>query len=478
LFIGNTRISAVTGEEASLDTPSLSIVGETANLRPVFDEIIVRDKVTIENTQLTSVFKGSVEVNEDVIVTKGLEAADITIKGEAANNQATKKFDVTVGTPSTANAANTGDISFLGNIGDGTHLGFYWTGAAWAKFGLTDTGNLQITGGSASGSTWTDGAGDLQLKNGLGLDIQAGGTLNVNNGLTTLGGNLTVTGTSEFNSAVNVDANFAVRNGSTDKFTVASSTGNINTSGNLTVNGNTDIGSNSSDTLTINADIDSNVLPTPTSTYDIGSSSKKWKDAHFSGTVTVPTVAGNISIGSGTSSFNNVTVNGTLTATSLTGNADTATDLSINATQQLVIQTGNNATSTLGSGTSNYVLVSQGSGSAPIWSNDLSVNVNSADEVYVNEYTNDSTDRPILFANTSMTANSAVRAIGKDHQHLAWNGNENKLKVPNIDLTGTLDANSVQATTFGTSSQNAYGARTVSTGNPTGGSNGDIHYKI
>ena len=162
----------------------------------------------------------------------------------------------------------------------------------------------------------------------------------------------------------------------------------------------------------------------------------------------------------------------------MTGNADTATDLSINATQQLVIQTGNNATSTLGSGTSNYVLVSQGGGNAPIWSNDLSVNVNSADEVYVNEYTNDSTDRPILFANTSMTANSAVRAIGKDHQHLAWNGNENKLKVPNIDLTGTLDANSVQASTFGTSSQNAYGARTVSTGNPTGGNNGDIHYKI
>ena len=68
LFIGNTRISAVTGEEASLDTPSLSIVGETANLRPVFDEIIVRDKITVENTQLTSVFKGSVEVNEDVVI--------------------------------------------------------------------------------------------------------------------------------------------------------------------------------------------------------------------------------------------------------------------------------------------------------------------------------------------------------------------------------------------------------------------------
>ena len=61
LFIGNTRISAVTGEEASLDTPSLSIVGETANLRPVFDEIIIRDKITIEDTQLESEIKGSIE---------------------------------------------------------------------------------------------------------------------------------------------------------------------------------------------------------------------------------------------------------------------------------------------------------------------------------------------------------------------------------------------------------------------------------
>ena len=61
---------------------------------------------------------------------------------------------------------------------------------------------------------------------------------------------------------------------------------------------------------------------------------------------------------------------------------------------------------------------------------------------------------------------------------MTWHGNDNKLRCPNIDLTGTLDADSVQANTFGTSSQNAYGARTVSTGNPSGGSNGDIHYKI
>ena len=52
LFIGNTRISSVTGEEESLDTPVLSVVGETANLRPTFDEIIVRDKITVESNTL------------------------------------------------------------------------------------------------------------------------------------------------------------------------------------------------------------------------------------------------------------------------------------------------------------------------------------------------------------------------------------------------------------------------------------------
>ena len=36
----------------------------------------------------------------------------------------------------------------------------------------------------------------------------------------------------------------------------------------------------------------------------------------------------------------------------------------------------------------------------------------------------------------------------------------------------------ITATTFGSSSQNAFGARTVSTSDPSGGSNGDIWYKV
>ena len=58
-----------------------------------------------------------------------------------------------------------------------------------------------------------------------------------------LGGNLTVGGNSEFNGTVDVDANFAVRTGTTDKMTVASTTGNIYTAGSLAVDGSFDLGS-------------------------------------------------------------------------------------------------------------------------------------------------------------------------------------------------------------------------------------------
>ena len=61
-----------------------------------------------------------------------------------------------------------------------------------------------------------------------------------------------------------------------------------------------------------------------------------------------------------------------------TGNADTATDLAINATQQLVIQTANNATSTLSNGTANYILTSAGANNAPTWEENFNGNAATA----------------------------------------------------------------------------------------------------
>ena len=460
LFIGNTRISAVTGEEASLDTPSLSIVGETANLRPVFDEIIIRDKITIEDTQLESEIKGYLAVRQDVTVDKNLSAADLTIKGESVNNEATKKFNVVTQTPSTADAANAGDMSFLGNFSDGDQLGYYWTGAAWAKFGLTDTGNLKITGGSASGSTWVDGAGDLQLKNGLGIDIQSTGTLNVNSGATTLGGNLVVTGTSEFNNTVDVDGNFAVRtSGGVDKFTIASSTGNAVASGNLTVNGNIDLGSSTSNTLTITAQIDADVDPASNNTYDFGQTNLKWKDGYFGGTVNATTFAGNVSSSTGTSTFNNVTVNGTLSAT-LTGN------ISGNSATATALQTARSIGGVSFNGTADINLP----GVNQAGNQDTSGTATQADNINIDESNTNGSFQVTFSANNN--AGYSRQYIDTDDGHFIYNPGTYSLSGLN-----QISASSFQGTTFGTASQNAYGARYVSTNGPSGGSDGDIWYK-
>ena len=81
---------------------------------------------------------------------------------------------------------------------------------------------------------------------------------------------------------------------------------------------------------------------------------------------------------------------------------------------------------------------------------DVTGNADTATKVYVNEYTNDSTNRPLVFAYTTTTANSAYRDLGKDHQHLYWNGASNSLVAP--WFVGGLNGNASTATDAGNSS--------------------------
>ena len=59
--------------------------------------------------------------------------------------------------------------------------------------------------------------------------------------------------------------------------------GNGNIDGNLTLGGNITIGDADSDSITINADLTSNLIPNADNTFDLGSSAKQWKDIYVNG---------------------------------------------------------------------------------------------------------------------------------------------------------------------------------------------------
>ena len=75
-------------------------------------------------------------------------------------------------------------------------------------------------------------------------------------------------------------------------------TGNIHATGSITADGNITIGDQDTDSLTINADIASDMIPNATNTYDLGRSDKRWNE-FFTQDLTVDniTVAGNITVG-------------------------------------------------------------------------------------------------------------------------------------------------------------------------------------
>ena len=66
-------------------------------------------------------------------------------------------------------------------------------------------------------------------------------------------------------------------------------TGTVTIDG-LTVNGNTTLGNAATDTVTVTADIASNLIPSADNTHDLGASGAEWKDLYVNGTAYVDTL--------------------------------------------------------------------------------------------------------------------------------------------------------------------------------------------
>lgn len=67
----------------------------------------------------------------------------------------------------------------------------------------------------------------------------------------------------------------------------ATISGNLSVTGNAVIDGNLTFGNADTDTVAFGADIVSNIIPDVTNTYNLGSSTKEWKDIHLSGTARV-----------------------------------------------------------------------------------------------------------------------------------------------------------------------------------------------
>ena len=160
---------------------------------------------------------------------------------------------------------------------------------------------------------------------------------------------------------------------------------------------------------------------------------------------------------SGTSTFNNITVNGIVTG-SVTANAGTATAL----------ETARNIGGVSFDGTADIDLP----GVNTAGNQDTSGTAAKATQVKVTEDANSSTTYYVYFGESG--GGGTQRDVKSDNNVFSYQPSSNKLSVGEVACSSIGTAGN---TTFGTSSQNAYGARTISQNNPSGGSDGDIWYK-
>ena len=158
------------------------------------------------------------------------------------------------------------------------------------------------------------------------------------------------------------------------------------------------------------------------------------------------------------SGLNNVaasTMNATTFTGALSGNASSATQL----------QTARNIGGVSFNGTANIDLPGVNTGG----NQNTSGTATQADNINVDEE-NSNLSYQVIFSSQNDSGYNRMRIDTNDSQ-LVYNPSTNLLSGLNIS------ASQINGT-FGDINDNAYGARTVGTGNPTGGNNGDIHYKI
>jgi len=343
-YIGNTKTSAVNGESETINAPIETYLGdEISSLSVNFDDVTIKNTLKVSGGTgglQSSEFKGPVSFSKKVTSTStdGVEVNRLKLKGSLSQ---ARIFGISDNIAPIFAPDNTGDVFLNGNPVNGGFFGFVNVGNAaadWRRFGLISRSSTEtyITpdriGVNTSGTlrTLPNASGSPQalvdIRGGVVADnLRIIGNADFVNGASFASvefGDLVITGITTFRGTT--DSNSST----TGIVTCAGGIGiakNLNVGGNFQVagistfvgnvtfkGGTINIGDGDTDDINVAGEFISGLVPNATATFDIGTGSKKWRHASFSGIVTATTFVGDLT-GSISGNAATVTTNANLT---------------------------------------------------------------------------------------------------------------------------------------------------------------------
>jgi hypothetical protein len=319
----NVGVTFGTGEKIEGDNTDLTVTsGGAINLTAVTDVVVpanvgvtfgTGEKIEGDNTDLTVTSGGAINLTAttDVVVPANVGVTFGT--GEKIEGDNT---DLTVTSGADINLTATADVNIPANVGvtfgddgekiegDGTNL----TISSSNNLTLDATGDIILDADGADVTLKDAGTTYAALTNATGeLAIKSGATPTT--AVTFSGANADFAGTLDVTGATTLDST-------------------------LSVKGNVTLGDAATDTVTITADVASNVIPSADSTYTLGDGSNYWSHGY----IDAITTTGNVTVGG------DLTVTGSLSAadTNITNVGDIALDsISADGTEIDILLTDN-----------------------------------------------------------------------------------------------------------------------------------------
>ena len=300
-YIGNKVINSQDGTEATFNIPVPTTTGATddaggtaTRLDAIFDSVTVREGLTVDGNNSTVVkLNAPTTISEKLTSTSpdGAEFVTIDINGGLAQNRT-----ITYSPSQPTGSATLGDITFNSSPSFGQYLGWVFTNEGWKRFGLISTEidetklSLNTVGVGSTSAARIGQADGIDVRGTIVADAFVCAGVCTFSGATTFASitfSEVVIGVTSITSRLDVqdEANFSgittfESPQSVDFNTSVEINPNLFVAGISTFQGNVIVGNAGSDSVSVNAAVDTTVLPDSDLVRDLGSNAKRWRDVY------------------------------------------------------------------------------------------------------------------------------------------------------------------------------------------------------